>query len=827
MPAARGLPLAGLRVIDVADGKAEMCGRFLADLGADVIRVEPPGGAPTRHREPIHDGVSLYFATHNANKRGVTLDLRDPAGRDRLLDLAAGADFLIETERPGTLDALGLGADALLTRNPALVVVSITDFGQTGPYRDWIGTDWTHMALGGVLSRSGIPGRAPVMPPGPLAYESAAIQAAWAGLLAYQNRLDTGRGDHVDCSVYEMTAQVLDPGFGMGGSATGGVPATRLPRGRPRAGDLYPIFRCADGYVRICVLAKRQWRGMFGWLGEPEEFADPKYDSMGARYGAAERLRVLMGDLFRDRTRDELVAQGQERGVPIAALLDPGEVLDSPHFRARESLLDAEVAPGLTGRVPSGYVEVNGVRAGFRHRAPEPGEHDDEVFAEGTPGSPVTSDTAPGRSVTSGTASDRPVTSESAEVAPRRPLDGLRVLDLGVIVVGAELGRLLADQGAEVIKIESRAYPDGSRQSLSDEVISAGFAWGHRNKLSAGINLRSPEGLELFKRLAADSDVILSNFKPGTLESLGLGYDVISELNPGVIMADSSALGPTGPWSRRMGYGPLVRASAGLTGLWRDTEVEAGFCDGITIYPDHIAARVGAVAVLAALIERRRTGKGGTVSVAQAETILTQLSTGFLRESLEPGSFTAHGNSGEWDAPQGVYPCAGDDEWCVVSVDGDEQWRGLCAVIGRADLGADARLATAAGRRMHRDLVDAAVAEWTAATPPGAAMERLQEAGVPAGMMHRVIEYLDDPQLTARGFLREMRHPYIEHALRTENAPATFRGLADPELRPAPLAGEHTRMVAAKLLGLAESEIQALIDAGVLEEATNEGADHG
>jgi crotonobetainyl-CoA:carnitine CoA-transferase CaiB-like acyl-CoA transferase len=285
-------------------------------------------------------------------------------------------------------------------------------------------------------------------------------------------------------------------------------------------------------------------------------------------------------------------------------------------------------------------------------------------------------------------------------------------------------------------------------------------------------------------------------------------------------MADSSALGSTGPWSRRMGYGPLVRASTGLTGLWRDTGVEAGFCDGITIYPDHIAARVGAVAVLAALIERRRTGKGGAVSVSQAETILTQLSTGFLRESLEPGSFTAHGNSGEWDAPQGVYPCAGDDEWCVVSVDGDEQWRSLCDVIGRADLLTDPRLAAASGRRAHRELIDAAVTAWTTATPPREAMERLQAAGVPAGMMQRVIEYLDDPQLNARGFLREMRQPSIEHPLHTENAPATFRGVADPELRPAPLAGEHTRLVAAKLLGLAESEVRALIEAGVLEEAT-------
>ncbi|WP_062357721.1 CaiB/BaiF CoA transferase family protein [Herbidospora yilanensis] len=729
-----GRPLDGVRVVDLADGKAEMCGRFLADLGADVIRVEPPGGSPTRKR-------AHYFASHNAGKRGVTLTPGDP----RLLDLAEGADLLIETGRPGTLDVA-----ALMARNPALVVVSITDFGQSGPYRDWLATNATHLALGGVLSRSGVPGRAPVLPPGPLAYESAAVQAAWAGLLAYLARLDTGQGDHVDCSVYEMTAQVLDPGYGIGGSATGGVPATELPRGRPEAGNLYPIFRCADGYVRICVLAKRQWRGMFGWLGEPAEFADPKYDTLGARFGASARLHELIGDLFRDRTRDELVAQGQERGVPIAALLDPREVLDSPHFGARGTFTDG---------MPSGYLEINGVRAGFRGPAPEPGRHNDEVFAETRPTPPAV----------------------RGETAGRRPLEGLRVLDLGVIVVGAELGRLLADQGAEVIKIESRAYPDGSRQSLTGEKISVSFAWGHRNKLSAGINLRSPEGLELFKKLAAESDVILSNFKPGTLESLGLGYDVISALNPRVVMADSSALGSTGPWSRRMGYGPLVRASTGLTMLWRDHGVEDGFCDAITIYPDHIAARVGAVGVIASLIARRRTGKGGTVSVAQAETIITQFSTEFLEGSFPTGPF------------ERLYPCAGDDEWIIADPQTDEQERSL------------------------HELTGPDVAAWTSRFPPREAMALLQAAGVPAGMMQRVTEYPDDPQLAARGFLREMRQTYIDHVVLTENGPATFTRVADPDLRPAPLAGEHTRQVAARLLGLTESEIEALIEAGALE----------
>ncbi|HEY6481847.1 MAG TPA: CoA transferase, partial [Streptosporangiaceae bacterium] len=264
----------------------------------------------------------------------------------------------------------------------------------------------------------------------------------------------------------------------------------------------------------------------------------------------------------------------------------------------------------------------------------------------------------------------------------------MRVLDLGVIVVGAELGRLLADLGAEVIKVENRAFPDGSRQALAGEVIGAGFAAGHRNKSSLGLNLRDPRGKDLFRALAARSDIVLSNFKPGTLESLGLGYADLAAVNPGIIMADSSAFGPTGPWSSRMGYGPLVRASSGLTDLWRYPGDEGSYSDAATIFPDHVGARVSAVAVLAKLIERRRTARGGTVSVAQAETILGELSTEIALESVAPGAVTAGGSAVPADAPRGAYPCAGDDEWVVITVRGDADFAALAGVLGPPELAA-------------------------------------------------------------------------------------------------------------------------------------------
>ena len=369
--------LAGVRVVDMADEKGETCGRFLADLGADVIRVEPPGGARSRRLPPFHGATSLSFAVRNANKRGVTLDLAAPAERERLLALLESADIWIETTRPGSLAALGLGPDVALARNPELVITSITDFGQTGDYRDWEGNDSVHMAMSGMLSRSGLAGRDPLPTPRGMAYETAAIQAAWATLVAYWNRLRTGRGDHVDFSILEAAAQIMDPAYGAASvSRASAFPSTR---GRPEAG-LYPIFPCADGYVRVVVLAPRQWRAMRAWLGEPAAFQDERYDTIPARLEASAELHEPLRRAV--RRHDEGRDRGRGPGARRAGRAGPRRLggarqrpLRSP--AARSSTPRSRRA--CTAGCRAGSVEVDGRRVGFRHRAPEPGEHNDDL----------------------------------------------------------------------------------------------------------------------------------------------------------------------------------------------------------------------------------------------------------------------------------------------------------------------------------------------------------------------------------------------------------------------------------------------------------------
>jgi crotonobetainyl-CoA:carnitine CoA-transferase CaiB-like acyl-CoA transferase len=791
------LPLSGVRVVDTTDGRGAMCGRFLADLGADVVLVEPPGGSSSRRAEPAVHGTGLGFAVRCANKRSVQLDLASDAGRARFLDLVTGADIWVDGHRPGVLESCELEPAAVQARFPELVVAMITDFGLSGPRHAWCATDWVLFALAGQLSRSGVPGRPPFMLPGDLADETTAVQACWGVVVAYWNRLETGVGDVIDLSRHEAATQVVDPPFGSIGTAAAQSGAV-VPRGRERS-VLYPYFPCADGHVRIVLLAARQWHGMRAWLGEPQEFADEKYDRAWERFKVARRLYPLIAARFRDQPRMDLVAEGQRRGVPIAPVLTPREVMAAEHFAVRGLFVELPVGGAKVGRAPVGHVLVDGERMGIRTSAPLVGEHDDSAGWDDTGGRP----SAPTPT------SDR----------PRRPLEGLRVLDLGVIVMGGEAGRLLADQGADVVKVESARFPDGARMAG----MTASFAAGHRNKRSLGINLRDPEGHALFVQLVERSDVVLSNFKPGTLESLGLGPERLREINPGVVVVTSSAMGEWGPWRDWMGYGPLVRCVSGLSHLWCDTGVEDGFGDTTTIYPDHFVARIVDIAVIAALVRRRRTGLGAHIESSQAESILVALGPQMLQESLSAGS--AHPSlHGEVDAPWGVYPCAGDDEWCVVTVRDDGDWEALERIIARVDgVGADRQLSRAE-RIAHRATIDEAVTRWTSARTAPEVEEVLQSAGVPVAMMKRVPDLATDPQLTARGFFRSMRQPGISGEVIVENGPCVARRLPDPDLRPAPYYGQHTRDLCRELLGLGDAEIDDLVARGVLDELSERDA---
>jgi crotonobetainyl-CoA:carnitine CoA-transferase CaiB-like acyl-CoA transferase len=790
-------PLAGTRVVDASDEPGELCGRLLADLGADVVRVEPPGGAPSRRLPPFApDGTSLRFAVRNTNKRSVTLDLGTDEGRSGLDRLLSTADVWIDSGTTGAVEAA--------ERHPRLVVTSVTDFGLTGPYRDYVGTDDVLVGMGGLLFRSGTPDRPPLLPPGSLAYDAASVTAAFATLAGLWQRRRTGRGQHIDLAVLTAVAQISDWALAnWSASAKAGKP---YAQGRAGSGFVYPLYPCSDGYVRLVVLSKRQWRAMRAWLGEPEVVQDETFDQLFPRMAVQDILDPLYIELFSHHTAAELAAEAQRRGIVMTPVTKPHEVLTTPHFTERGSFLDAEVARGVRGPVASGFMEIDGARAGYRHRAPDPGEHDHLLDGSGA--------VAP---------------APSTPAAPTAPFAGLKVLDFGHGGVGVEAGRMLADYGADVVKVESRTYPDFIRTVMGGD-ISPSFASSNRGKRSFGVDLKHPDGLEVVRGLVRWADVVIENNSTGTMADLGLGHDRLKALNPGIVMVSSQLMGSSGPWKDWIGYGPSTRPAGGMTHLWNFPD--GGMPPGAgVIHPDHLVGRLCAVGAVAALLARYREGvedgQGSHVEVAQVETVLGLLADLFLGEVLEPGSVRPEGNGKARGAPWGVYPCAGgdraddgdgsEDRWCVVTVRHDDDWRALRRVLGDPDWARRPDLDSAEGRIAARTEIDDHLAAWTRTRSDREVTETLQAAGVPAGFMAYPQDMTIDPHYVDRGFPQDVDQPGVGPMV-LEGPAFAATGMSSPRATPAPALGEHTRAICRDVLGLDDAAVDALVAGGALEE---------
>ncbi|MHA0288372.1 CoA transferase [Mycobacterium sp. C3-094] len=763
-------PLAGLRIVDASSGPMTAIGRLYADLGAEVIVLQMPGVTVDEPVGPHVASVPVQTAIDRHGLPTVHIHGSEALRRKQFDDLVADADIFIESTRPGSDAEAALSIHAVRARHPALVILSLSDFGRDNDWAHWRATTPVFHALSSELSRSGIPGRAPLIPPVELPYQVAAAQAAAITLAVFLDRLRTGDGDLIDFAVLDGAMQTLDPPFGTAGSASAGVALSAQQRDWNAERQRYPIFACRDGHVRICILSKRQWRGMFALMGSPQEFADPSYDKLGKRFHSPQ-LQEAIERFCADKTRAELEERGQAHGVPTAAVLTLPEALAADHFTARGFFRDVELAPGVVAPIPAGVCEIDG------HRATATEQRRQERIAS----APILgARQRPGRGL---------------------PLEGLRVLDLGVIVVGADTGRFFGDLGADVVKIEHSAHPDGLRLGKPTSMTQP-YAAGHRNKRSIGIDLRCDEGRALAHRLVQCSDVVLTNFKPRVAAALGMDHATLREINPEIVVVDSSAFGPTGPWAARLGYGPLVRAAVGFTDLWVYPGEPDTFCDTVTVYPDHVAARIGTVAALALLIRRERTGHGGAASISQAEVMLTHLAADIAADALRRSGHVDTGPTPP-DELSGVYAAAGDDEWVVVTPRTDDDVAALASAVGTPG---------ATGRRL-----DDALRTWTAGRSKTDVMTELQGAGVPAGAVLRADEVPGFGYYRQRRMFREELHPFGPAPFVLENVQIHSARVADPPLGQAPLLGEHTAEIATELLGLDPAQIAALHDRGVLE----------
>ncbi|MFP6608504.1 MAG: CoA transferase [Myxococcota bacterium] len=779
-------PLDGTRVIDLADGSGELAGRFLADFGADVVRVEPESGGRSRQMPPFHDGRSLYFAYRNFNKRGMSFDA------ERVSELASRADVLIESFGPGGLAARGIDLDALRDANPGLVVLQISDFGQTGPYSDWIATDATLEALGGMQFSAGLPEKPPLLPPGTPAYDIAGLMGALAAMSAlFQCGRNGGHGQVIDLSTLEALAQQTN--WSLSNASVSRAKGADVAEVRVGSGPMYKIYACKTGYARLVILSPRQWRAMRAWLGEPEYLQDALYDSFLGRLQIADALAVAIGDLFSTMGHQELAFECQRRGIVCTPVLSPDEVLANEHFVSRSTFGDVEYAPGATGPMQAAFAELDGERQGYRTRAPEPGEHDAEMaglWAE---------------------ARERPA---GAAPAPSLPFEGLRVIDFGIGGVGVEASRFFAWYGADVIKIESRSAPDFIRVVMSTE-MSASFASSNTSKRAFGVNLKEPRGRELVHRLIEQADVVIENSSTGAMEKMGVGWETIRQLNPRVVMGSGQLLGSHGAWADWIGYGPNTQPVGGLVHLWNydDQEDPAG---STSIFPDHLAGRLTAMTVLAGLIRRERSGLGGHAEIAQVETVTGIIGDLLLKTGLEPGSVQPLGNRSEHGSPWGSYPCAGSQQWVAITCRTDEEWRKLAFAMGDPEWTQNSDYATCAGRRAAQDAIDEQLSTWTSSQTKNSVTVSLQAFGVPCLPMLTGSEQAMDPHFQARGYPRWLEQQDAGW-MAFEGPCFKATGMSDVVVFQAPKVGEHTREITGSLLGLSDEETESLVTAGVLE----------
>jgi crotonobetainyl-CoA:carnitine CoA-transferase CaiB-like acyl-CoA transferase len=815
-------------VVDLTLERGWMCGRMLADLGADVIKIEPPGGDPGRHaglfadpaRPSSEENLSWWF--ENRGKSSVVLDLEDPAGRDRLLELVEEADVVVESFDTGWLDARGVGVDVLLARNPRVVVTSISPFGRTGPHAHWSATDLTVAASTGEMWLTGDADRPPVRLSVPQLFLHAGVEAAVHTLVALWHAQTTGLGQHVDVSAQLCGIRCL-----MNAQAYHVLEGRELFRVGPYNNVGPSFFRvinpCLDGYVAALAAAGPiggpMMRFLMDWA-DREGVADPAvkdrdYSTLNFTQEPEAffaGVRATLAALFARHTKAELYQAALEHLLLVAPINTVADIRADEQLAAREYFVPTD--QGERGAVAwaGPWARLSATPLATAQRAPYVGEHTGDILAR--PPRPrcaveVSAATDAGRSL---------------------PFGDVKVLDLSWVGVGPMTAGYLASYGATVIKIESSKRPDvlrlnppfrDGRPGINNSHFYGDFNAG---KLGVGLDLTDPRGREMAWLAIEWADVILESFTPKALAGWGMDYQQIRTRNPSVVMLSTCMQGQTGPRRLYRGFGNLMAGLAGfyeLTG-WPDRTPAMIY----GAYTDFVSQRFAATALLAALDHRRRTGEGQHIDLSQLEASLQLLGPELLAYELDGRIATRVGNRDRDLVPNGVFPClteparadrypeggSGAEAWVAISCADDAQWSALTALAGLPD---EPRWRTAAGRRPDEDHIEALLASWTATRSASDLVELLQPHVASAGVLG-IPELHEDPQVAHRGYWVPLEHPVygpVPHSgmqATMSRTPGTVRG-------PAPCLGQDTWYVLETILGVDGDTIAELLAENVAE----------
>ncbi len=763
--------LEGLRVVEIAgDIAGPYCTKLLADLGADVTKIEPPAGDPLRRWGPFPGGVkdadkSGMFEYLNAGKCGATLDLAIDDDVYLARQLISGADVLVEALPPGTLDGYGLDAPGLARLSPGLVVVRISDFGQSGPLRDRVTTPLTVQAASGWINM-----REQDRPP---VQAGARISEYVAGGYAALGALTALRSGSADPGIVEVDVSVME-------SLLSTLPYPMLTAEKMRslgmppntkAGPVMGIVRAADGWLGINCLTGQHWLDVCAMLGLPQ-YGEHQIAIMLGGPERAEFYEKAQPWLL-ERTVDEIVELSQALRIPATPVNDGATVLECPQYRDRGFFTEAG-ADGWSFRRPGAPFRLSKTPVLPVRAAPRLGQPA-ETFA----------------------------TERLRAVVERgMPFDDVKVLDLSTFWAGAYLTCYLGAFGAEVTKVESIQRPDGFR--YSGAYAYEGEQWYERsgmwqatnlNKRDITLDLTSDHGRDLARKLVRDADVVVENFSPRVVEQFGLDYESLVALKPDVIQVRMPGFGLHGPWRDYVGWAVNFEQTAGMAAV-------TGYPDGPPCVlqgpADPIVGVHAGVALLAALEHRRRTGEGQLIEIAQIEVTACLAAEPVIEYSMNGVVRPREGNRSR-GYTQGVYPTVTDGEWVAISVRGGFGGHALRA-IGRSDL---------IDESVSHDDFDAAVTYWTRTRTAPEIIDGMSAQHVSAELVLTPDRMYDVPQLDARNYYQEVEHP-ITGPHRYPGWPFRITpGPADHHRLPPPTLGQHNKEVL-RGLGLTGDELDDL-----------------
>jgi crotonobetainyl-CoA:carnitine CoA-transferase CaiB-like acyl-CoA transferase len=846
--------LDGVRVIELADERAEYVGLVLAGLGAEVIKIEPPSGSRSRQIGPFYHGAedgesSLFFWQYNRGKRSISLDLDDEDDRATFLSLAVTADVLLDSSPLGRLEQLGIDVDGTRRGSKRLIIARMTAFGDCGPWMNYAGSDLVHLALGGVMMNCGYdprPDGSYDLPPiAPAMWHSFHIagESLLIGILAALfHRERSGSGQYISLAIHDAVSKNTE--LDLMNWVMRRVPLHRQTcrHAAERVSWTPTIQQTKDGrWYMLGGLAPRdrkpiaEFMKRYG-LAVPVEERNrdaPSHsrDIPGSFIDSETTLHVL--ELFQRLVRKYTYSEfpwkdAQAAGVLCVPLRYSYENLDDEHWQIRRtytSIKHPEVGRSFHYVTSKWQADNTEWKAGRRAPLLNEDRHailDAVVASQPKPPAPVRS-----------TAGD-PTSASREPSTSSHTLNGIRILDFTWFLASAGGTRFLSALGAESIKVEWSANPDtrmgamapiGGRAARKAAVAPLGGVadpdmGGQFNNKNAGkrgisLNVKHPRGLEIAKELVRVSDIVAEGFSPGVMDSWGLGYDVLKQLRPGIIYAQQSGMGTMGTYGRFRAVGPIAASLAGqseMSGL-PSPNMPAGW--GYS-YLDWIAAYSFATAMLAALIHRERTGEGQWIDASQTETGIFIGGTALLEWEANGVTWARYGNDSPHDgaAPHGVFRCQGADHWVAIACYGDEQFASLAKVFEHPEWVSDERFATTIARKLNASELGKSLESFTCGRDRYEVMHALQANGVPAGACQTAEDRVEsDPQLAALEWLREVKGtkigtwPVAELPVKMSVTPSLIGGDMN---RGAPIYGEDNEYVYGELLGFSPRELEEL-----------------